>query len=122
MIHLITVSLQICWYKQAPALLLQTLTYNQLLVARNKSFCTTSRQVSRLKNHHSSHLPSFPVVYRLLLPYYCDEFVWDLHPFSLFTKTTLVFAHCFDTCMYFIQLSRVYHIFLNCQYLSIQVS
>ena len=31
-------------------------------------------------------------------------------------------VHVGDTCMYFIQLSRVYHIFLNCQYLPVQVS
>ena len=35
--------------------------YNQLLVVRNECFCTTIRQVSRLKDHHICRLPGLPV-------------------------------------------------------------
>ena len=47
-------------------------------------FCTALRQVSRLIDPCIRHLPSFPVIHRLLLPNYGDEFVQDLHlfPFS----------------------------------------
>ena len=55
-------------------------------------FCTAFRQVSRLKDLCIGHLPSFPVITRLLLPNYGDEFAQDLHlfPFSpkpVFYKT-----------------------------------
>ena len=59
-------------------------TYNQLLVALKQCFCTAFRQVSRLEDHCIRHLPGLPVIYRLQLPNYGDEFVQDLHllPFS----------------------------------------
>ena len=89
---------------------LQVQTYNQLLVAWNKCFCTTSRQVSRLKDHHIRHLPSFPVIYRLQLPNYGDEFVQDLHLFPFSPKPMLISTHCFDTCMLLFNYSVIYHI------------
>ena len=50
----------------------------------NDRLCTAFRQVSRLIDHRIRHLPGFPVIYRLLLLNYGDEFVQDLHlfPFS----------------------------------------
>ncbi len=76
--------------------------------------CTTSRQVSRLKDRglHQQQtiasaifpgkdLPLFPVISRLLLPNYGDEFVQDLHLFPFSPKPTHIFLypkmHCFDT-------------------------
>ena len=77
-----------------PWCFLQIKTYNQLLVVRNKYFCTAYRQVSRLKDHHVGHLPSFPVIYRLSLPDYGDEFVQDLHLFPFSPKPMLLCVFC----------------------------
>ena len=63
--------------------------YNQLLVAWNKCFCTALRQVSRLKDLCIRHLPGFPVISRLLLPNYGDEFVQDLHLFPFSPKPAM---------------------------------
>lgn len=67
-------------------------TYNQLLVVRNKCFCTAFRQVSRLKDHRIRHLPSFPVIYRPQLPNYGDEFAQDLHLFPFSSEQIICIA------------------------------
>ena len=54
-------------------------------------FCTVLRQVSRLKDHRIRHLPSFPVISRLLLPNYGDEFVQDLHLFPFSPEPTRIY-------------------------------
>ena len=68
----------------------------------------TRRQVSRLKDHRIHHLPSFPVISRLQLPNYGDEFVQDLHLFPFSPEPIVSTILPTPSCTYSISLSVSY--------------
>ena len=84
-----------------------------LLVVWNNRFCTAIRQVSRLEDHCIGHLPSFPVIYRLQLPNYGDEFVQDLHLFPFSPKPAMK-SIVWNTKWLLRHLTAIYSVFSLC--------